>query len=183
MSSDIPANYRLTYSSQAIAERVSSIGQELTEWARTVREKSGADVLGMPILRGGIFFFADLVRAVEASIDVAHVRVEAYDSQVNTAKPQLDIHSTGFNPAGRSLLLIDDICDTGRTLESLSAYFMAQGADEVRTAVLIKRDLPHESFNPDYVGFSHKGEEWFVGYGMDDMRRFRNLPSIYVIEK
>ena len=84
---------------------------------------------------------------------------------------------------GRSVLLVDDVCDSGRTSAELTQRFIKLGAREVRSAVLIKRILPHETFNPDWIGFEYNGPEWFVGYGMDDCDRWRNLGSIYIIQK
>ena len=141
-------------------------------------------MLGIPVLRGGIFFYADLVRQIQRSIDCAPVRTWGYEvDQTQVMRDSLSVSLEGVESRGRSVLLIDDICDSGRTLDALTEAFKRQGAAEVKSAVLIKRVMEEETFDPEYVGFHFEGPEWFVGYGMEDKERFRNLDSIYTIEK
>jgi hypoxanthine phosphoribosyltransferase len=84
---------------------------------------------------------------------------------------------------GRVVLVIDDICDSGGTLQELERYLIAAGAREVRTVVLIRRLLDRPTFVPCWVGFEFTGLEWFVGYGMEDGNRWRNLPAVYTIQQ
>ena len=182
MSDMIPAYFSLQYSREQITGVVQTLGSEITPWAEQVYRESAKDVLCIPILRGGIFFFADLVREIRESIEVAPVKTEAYEpGQNEVAVAEVKVSMEGVNPAGRSVLLVDDICDSGRTLDALTRIFLKQGAAEVRSAVLIKRELPEPGFNPEYTGFTYTGTEWFVGYGMEDGDRWRNLPEIYII--
>ena len=95
----------------------------------------------------------------------------------------MTIHLDGTNPQGRSVILMDDVCDSGKTLAALKSRLLEVGAVEVRSAVLIKRVLEQPTFEPDYVGFRYSGKEWFVGYGMDDRSRWRNLGSIFVVDQ
>lgn len=158
------------------------MGKEITTWAKDVHDRTGQDVIGIPILRGGIFFFADLVRAVDTSIETSPVRTWGYQTDTKSLHDEMAVDLQGLQPEGRSILLVDDICDTGRTLLQLSKDLKAMGAIDVRSATLIRRDID-DTFFPEYTGFTYAGEEWFVGYGMEDNDRFRNLEGIYVIEK
>ncbi|NLF25028.1 MAG: hypothetical protein GX589_05140 [Deltaproteobacteria bacterium] len=181
---DLPKRYKLVYSAADIAAVVSAIGKEITTWAQEVYDKTGQDVLGIPVLRGGLFFFADLVRQVDWSVRIAPVKTWGYESSNNhMLSGGVKVNLVDIAARGRHVLLIDDLCDTGRTLEAVSGTLMAAGACEVRSAVLIKRILTDETYEPDYVGFRFEGAEWLVGYGMDDAERWRNLSSIYVIKK
>lgn len=149
-------------------------------WCQQVSVRE--DVLVIPVMRGGIYFFADLTRAIDLSIEVAPGRARAYDDGKNaSARKELSINLDGVSVAGRNVLLVDDICDSGRTLEKLVAYLYSQGADSVKSAVLIHRKTPDNVFTPDWIGFTYSGPEWFVGYGMDDKGRFSNLPEIFTI--
>lgn len=184
MTARLPEYFVPCYSKEAIAVEVRRLGKELSPWAEQVFAESGKDVLCIPILRGGIFFFADLVREVQQSIELAPVKTTAYEPGVNQAATDaVTVHLDEVEAAGRSVLLVDDICDSGRTLKALTRAFLQRGAAEVRSAVLIKRDVKEETFDPDYVGFSYQGPEWFVGYGMEDGDRYRNLPGIFTIQK
>lgn len=180
----IPASYELVYSAEQIASRVSILGKEVSAWARDVRSKSGADVVAIPVLRGGIFFFSDLVRAIDTSVEICPIRTVAYEvGEIGVGTQEVSVSGEVMHLKGRSVLLLDEICESGRTFEKLYKVLHDAGAAEVRSAVLIKRDIDRETFDPSWVGFNLKNEAWCVGFGMDDRERWRNLPGIYVIRK
>jgi hypoxanthine phosphoribosyltransferase len=177
----IPENFQLLYSSEHIAAAVRRVAEDVTRWASAAGSE-GKDIIAVPILRGGIYFFADLTRQVRCSLELAPVRVRAYVHGQNfVQRDEMEIVLDGLDVRGRSLLLVDDICDTGRTLKALTTNLLALGASEVRTAVLVQRTLETAVFAPDWSGFQFGGSEWFVGYGMEDKNRFSNLPSIYIV--
>lgn len=178
----IPANYKLIYSRQQINSRIQEMGREMTSWAES-SSTAGSDVIVMPVLRGGIFFFADLVRAMPCTLEMAPGRIRSYNSESNTQVDieQMEINIDSVDVADRKVLLVDDICDSGRTMKILKQHLLERGAAEVRSAVLIKRIHEASVFDPDWVGFAYEGAEWFVGYGMEDRNRWMNLPEVYII--
>jgi hypoxanthine phosphoribosyltransferase len=132
------------------------------------------------VLRGGVFFFADLVRALPVSVDVAPIQAQAYEKLQNGVQtPSIRVSYEGLELRGRSVLVVDDICDSGRTLEQLERLLLERGAREVRTAVLVRRLLATPTFVPCWVGLEYRGDDWLIGYGMDDRERWRNLPGVY----
>jgi hypoxanthine phosphoribosyltransferase len=178
----IPANFRLQYSQQQILSRVKELGAEIDEWCKSVWRESRTDVVAIPVLRGGVYFFADLSRHISSSIEIAPVKTSAYDAGTNAAKEvTVDQFADPVQIKGRVVLVVDDVCDSGRTLEQLERSLLERGAREVRTVVLVRRLLPRPTFVPCWVGLEYSGPEWFVGYGMDDNERYRNLPDVYVI--
>ncbi len=178
----IPANFKLQYSKDEIASRIKELGAEVDAWCQSVWADSRTDVVAIPVLRGGIFFFADLVRELRSSIEIAPVRTSSYDSQNKQTKEiTVEDFADPLQIKGRVVLVVDDVCDSGRTLEQLEKALLARGAREVRTIVLLRRLLPRPTFVPCWVGLQYSGLEWFVGYGMDDSERWRNLPDIYTI--
>lgn len=180
----IPDNFSLIFSAEQIQGRIKELGLEISAWCHGVWRDSHTDVLIVPVLRGGVFFFADLVREISSSIEVAPVRTRGYQSGMNEVQsPEVSIDVSGLAVKGRVVLVVDDVSDSGRTLELLEATLIKAGAREVRTAVLVRRLLHTPSFVPCWVGFQYSGSEWFVGYGMDDNERWRNLPGVYVIKK
>lgn len=180
----LPANFKLQYDRAQIAEAVQRMGQEISSWAEKVWQESHTDVVAVPVLRGGIFFFADLVREVGHSMEIAPAQTWTYESDANAVQREsMSLNLEQVPLKGRAILLIDDICDSGKTLRVLTETMSGQGAREVRSAVLIKRQLDEKTFDPDWVGFKYNGPEWMVGYGMEDCNRWRNLPSIYTIKQ
>lgn len=181
MAIPVPVHYEEVYSPRAIAERVAGLGREITPWAEAAVAQTGKELLLVPVLRGAIFFAADLARAMSCSVDLDPVRLIGYDTETNTAKDEL-IMTGELQVRGRAVLVVDDICDSGRSLTVLANRFQSQGAAAVKTVTLIWRK-PVATHKPDYVGFAYEGSEWLVGYGLDDQNRFRNLPGIYQIKK
>ena len=184
MSRILPEFLKLQYSAASIEGRISAMGSQISEWTEAVVAAGGGDVIGIPVLRGGIFFFADLVRTIADSIEIAPVRTWGYVAgEIGQQREDFEMHLFDLNPKGRSILLIDDLCDSGRTLKNLTAALTDLGAKEVRSAVLIKRNVGENGFDPDYVGFEYPGAEWFVGYGMELEDRYRNLPEVYIVQR
>lgn len=180
----IPANFKLQFSRKEIAGRVKELGAEIDQWCRSVWVDSRTDVVAIPVLRGGLFFFADLVREVSSSIEMAPVRTVAYESnyELNEAVRIEDL-ADPLQIKGRVVLIVDDVCESGRTLETLEKALLERGAREVRSVVMIRRLLSRPTFVPCWVGLEYQGPEWFVGYGMDDNEHYRNLPEVYIIGK
>lgn len=181
---NIPDNFRLIYSQEQIEAAVARLGSEITTWATEVWEDSHTDILTIPILRGGIFFFADLVREIGTSVEIEAARSWAYEAGVNAVqRKEVKLNLDTVPAKGRAILLVDDICDSGNTLAALTKAFNDAGAREVRSAVLIQRKLADAAAEPTWAGFIYEGSEWFVGYGMEDRDRWRNLPSIHIIQQ
>lgn len=177
---EFPSSYELVFSAEAIAARVHELGQEIAHWWRSKRSSLTDDLVALPVLRGGVFFFADLVRALPVSVDVAPIQAQAYERLQNGVQtPTIRVDYEGINLRGRSVLVVDDICDSGRTLEQLERLLLERGAREVRTAVLVRRLLSTPTFVPCWVGLEYRGDDWLIGYGMDDGERWRNLSGVY----
>ena len=178
----IPENYQPLYQPTDIAQRIRHLAGEISPWIKEVSDRSGKEVVAIPILRGALFFFADLVRAIPLSVEVAPARTWAYDAMADNKPLQsVRIDLFGIQVKGRSVLIVDDICESGRTLAVLRANLMAAGAHEVRSVVTVQREVAGRSFSPDWAAFHYPGKEWLVGYGMDDRDSLRNLPGIYLV--
>ncbi len=178
---NIPQHFQLVYHSEEVGRRILELGSAITEYAFRVWKDSHTDLLAIPVLRGGMFFFSHLVQAIEHSVEIAPVRAWGYDG--NSIAKEMRVSMEDVPAGGRAVLIVDDICDSGRTLEAMKSAFLRAGAREVRSAVLIKRVIGGVASEPDWVGFSYQGSEWLVGWGMDDSERFRNMRDIYAVCK
>ncbi len=178
----LPDSYELQYSREQLRSVVEKVGREVTPWAKEVQEKTGQDLVVVPVMRGGMFFCADLVREIKTSVEITPVTTSSYSSKSN-ATPFLEVRVDfkGADFLGRSVLVVDDICDSGRTLIVLGEKLKLAGAKDVQAAVLIHRLTEKHLYQPRWSGFEYKGDEWFVGYGLEDMSRWRNLDSVYKI--
>ena len=178
----IPERFELIYSDVQIQECVARLGAEIQVWVREVEAKIKKDVVCIPIMRGGFFFAADLMRRITSSVELAPLTTSSYSSATNN-EPHITVQfdTRGLDVQGRAVLLMDDICDSGRTLAVLCEKLQLSGAAEVSSAVLIHRKTAKIMHDPRWRGFSYDGPEWFVGYGMEDSGRWRNLTSVYRI--
>jgi hypoxanthine phosphoribosyltransferase len=168
-------------SSDAIARRVAELGAEL---GRTYADREPVLVA---IMKGCIVFLADLVRAWPGPMDLEVVTAQSYDG-VKAGAIRLDVaHDFARHVAGRPVIIIDDICDTGGTLTAVSDAIRAMGPAEIRTLVLLRRRAAvagackPPQCRPDWVGFEID-DGFVVGYGLDYHGRYRNLPHIAMLE-
>ena len=145
-------------------------------------EKEGQQVLAICVLRGGVFFFADLLKEIPYTVEPSFCRAMSYSSKDNSQDSEFRLVIEPADMNGRNVLLIDDICDSGKTLKNLHEYALQNGAKEVRTAVLIHRNHDDSVYKPQYIGFEYDGPEWFAGYGMEDKNHNSNFPEVYIIE-
>ncbi|MGF1530953.1 MAG: phosphoribosyltransferase [Puniceicoccaceae bacterium] len=178
----IPKNFRCLYSREDIAYRVYKMAGEIRHWVKDTHEKEGQQVLAICILRGGIFFFADLLKEIPYTVEPSFCRAISYSSENNLQTNSFHLVVEPEQMAGRQVLLVDDICDSGKTLRNMHDYAIAHGAKGVRTAVLIHRNHEASIYTPDYIGFEYFGSEWFVGYGMEDKNHNANYPEVYIID-
>jgi len=161
-----------------IARRVEALAGEIVADLR-------GEFLVVVILKGSFVFAADLIRALEragASAEVDFVTLSSYRDGTSSAGPIQVMHDLSRDTvAGRDVLIVEDILESGRTLVFARDYVKRLGAASVRTSLLLdkpeKREVPIEA---DYVGFTI-GPQFVVGYGLDLAHRYRGLPYIGVV--
>lgn len=130
------------------------------------------------ILKGALVFAADLLRRVPGMLEIECLNVASYHGET-VSSGKVDFLDRKLPVvAGRKVLVLDDILDTGRTLRAVTERLSGLGAREVRTAVLLAKDRTDSSeVFVDYVGFAIE-DEFVVGYGLDYRGRYRNLPYV-----
>ena len=163
-------------SAERIAERVATLAAELRE--RLGANGSGRTPLFVAVLNGAAIFHADLIRAYGAELEVGYIRTRSYEGLHSSGKLQLEIPED-LDLENRQVVIVEDIADSGRTLDALTKVFEQGGAADLITVVLLDKPAAREMpFVPDYVGFE-VAPEFVVGYGLDYDGLGRNLASIY----
>ncbi len=136
--------------------------------------------LFVAVLRGAAIFHADLIRAYTGELEVAYVRTKSYVGTESTGEVQVDFPDD-LDVGARQVVIVEDIADSGRTLQVLAKAFSDRGAASVTTVVLLDKPAARVvSFEPDYVGFTI-APAFVVGYGLDYNGLGRNLPAIYAL--
>ena len=154
--------------------------------ALLVEEYQGRDVVIVGILKGAFMFAADLLRRLydlDLYPDIDFIRAASYgsdDKSSGKVKIELDI---SIDVAGRSVLIVDDIVDSGRTLQLVKQHLLGKGAKDVKICVLLDKPSRREvECDLDWVGFEIP-DHFVVGYGMDYAEKYRYLPFITTVEQ
>lgn len=159
------------------------IGRRLDVLAGKILEEfRGQDFVVVVILKGALVFMADLLRRMPIPLEIECLNVASYHGGTESSGKVDFLDAWLPDVEGRSVLLVDDILDTGRTLAAVSAKLRDQGAERVKSCVLLAKDKERAAeVEADYVGFGI-GDEFVVGYGLDYRGLYRNLPYIGVLK-
>ena len=155
-----------------LAARVKEMGQEITKICKN------EELLAVCVLKGSFVFYSDLIRNVDADLRTDFLGCSSYGNSTQTSgevKLTLDL-THGIE--GKNVLIVEDIVDTGLTMNFLVNTLKARNPKRIFTAALLfKPKALKVDFKPDFVGFE-VGNEFVVGYGLDYQGYYRNLPYI-----
>lgn len=174
---------RILIDRDSIAERVEQLGEALV--ADLAPAADAGHLVVMPVMTGSLFFAADLVRTLPLSFHILPVTVQSYPGR--QVKSQ-GVQSADELPAGlegRTVLLIDDIFDSGGTIDYLTQGLQAAGAARVVVCVLLRKDVARSMACPieeRHIGFDIP-DAFVVGYGLDFNGLYRNLPDIATLRE
>ena len=156
-----------------IEKRVAELAQQVSSDYR-----NKGDVILVGVLKGSFIFLADLSRRLTIPRTIEFIAVSSYgDTSDSTGAVRLVMDVRG-NIENRHVLIVEDIVDTGHTLNYLMGILESHRPASIRTCALLqKTDAAEVDVDIDYVGFSI-GDEWVVGYGLDFAERDRTLPYI-----
>jgi hypoxanthine phosphoribosyltransferase len=169
------------YTEEQIARRVAELGAEIT------KAFEGLEICVLGLMKGSLVFMSDLIRRIPLDLTVHLVRVTSHREQARGSVQTEIVYSTAVPLAGRDVLLVDDIVDTGITLSYLLAHIHEHGPRSLKVCTLIdKPEARKIDIHPDWTAFSvHEplADRFMVGYGLDWMERFRGLPYIGTIPR
>lgn len=158
---------------EQIRTRIAELGAELTETYR------GRTPLLVCVLKGSYVFVADLARAIDLPVELDFIAVSSYGSSTRTSGVVRLVKDLDSDIAGRDVILIEDIVDSGLTLRYLRRNLEARNPASLAVCTLIARESADiESLDVGYVGFTIEDEDWLVGYGLDVGQRYRNLDHL-----
>ncbi len=161
---------------EQIADRVQELAQQIS--IDHMQSSNSLPPVMICVLNGALHFFSDLTRMMSIHCEIDCIRLKSYEGQDNSAGIKR-IKDIELDLTNKRVYIVDDICDTGTTI--LEALFMvnSKNAESARVVTLLQRKDGVKL--ADFCGFEI-GEEWVVGYGLDDNGLKRNLMDIYNIK-
>jgi hypoxanthine phosphoribosyltransferase len=163
------------FSREQIDRRVAEMAKEISA------EFAGGDLIALCVLKGALFFCADLVRQMDLDVHLDFIQISSYGNQKYSSgvvtilkEPQLDMR-------GRNVLIVEDIIDSGLSIREVNSYIESRGAAKVKTASFLDKPKARKvPFTPDYVGFAIE-PQFVIGYGLDFAEKYRNIPEVQVL--
>jgi hypoxanthine phosphoribosyltransferase len=166
-----------------IATRVCDMGRQIAADLQRDVEQTGQDQITLiPILTGAVVFVADLIRQMPLKMRLGVVAVSSYPGRTMQSKGAAIRGELPPDLAGKHILIVDDILDSGRTLGLVRRLAAEQRPASLRIAVLLRKEVNRaEEVDVDYVGFEIP-DAFVVGYGLDYDGFYRNYPQIAVLK-
>jgi hypoxanthine phosphoribosyltransferase len=155
-----------------LSERVRALGHQVTE------DYQGKDLVLIGVLKGAVFFLADVMRAIDLPCEVDFMAVASYGSATDSSGVVRILKDLDISIQDRDVLIVEDIVDSGLTLQYLMRNLGARGPASLEVcALLTKPDRRKVDVPIRYVGFEIP-DCFAIGYGLDHAERYRNLPYV-----
>jgi len=168
---------RVLFDGPAIHKRVDELAAQITA------DYSGRELTVIAILTGSLMFMSDLLRRIPLPLKLHCLSVASYGGQSQASGKIIVKQLSNLDIADRNVLILDDILDTGNTLTTVRKELETAKPRSIQVCVLLsKRKRRAQHVDVDYNGFEID-DEFVVGYGLDFMERYRNLPYIGVLSR
>ena len=164
-------NFDILINESNLDKRIEDLAKEI------MRDYKNEDLVFVGVLKGAAVFMIELAKKIKNSVEFEFIQVESYQGTESTGKIKLK-QDLIDKIEGRNIIIIEDIVDTGRTLEYLREYIKKHNPKSVKVCTLLSKPSRRiVELNIDYIGFSIP-DEFVIGFGMDYDQKYRNLPYI-----
>jgi hypoxanthine phosphoribosyltransferase len=161
---------------ERLRSRVAELGEEVSA------DYAGRDLLLIGVLKGAVFFMADLMRHLTVTCEVDFMAISSYGAATDSSGVVRILKDLDINIAGREVLVVEDIIDSGLTLSYLMRNLEAREPASLEICALLTKPERREIDVPvRYVGFEIPNR-FVIGYGLDFAERYRNLPYVGVLD-
>lgn len=164
-------------SEEQLQKKVNELAQQISS------DYEGKDLLIVTVLKGGFVFAADLFRNITIPASVDFLAVSSYGASTQTSGVVKIIKDLDNPVAGKDVLIVEDILDSGVTLNYLKDMLLQRGVNSLKICTILnKPERRKVDLVADYVGFDIP-DEFVVGYGLDYDEKFRNLPFVGILKR
>ncbi|NLN15168.1 MAG: hypoxanthine phosphoribosyltransferase [Tissierellia bacterium] len=167
---------RILFSREEIADRVRGLGQEIS------KDYGNKELVVISLLRGSFIFTADLVREITIPVEVDFMTTSSYGHSEESSGIVEIVHDIRTDIKDRDVLIVDDIMDSGYTLEKVVEYLRGKSPRSLKICVLLDKPSRRKvDLSPDYIGFNIP-DVFIVGYGLNYGDHYRNIPYIFTFD-
>ena len=167
---------RVLYSEEELEAKCAELGAQIS------KGYEGKNLLLVSVLKGAVVFMTDLMRHITVPCSIDFMVVSSYGSGVKTSGVVKIVKDLDADLAGKDLLIVEDILDTGMTLHYLKQLLQDRNPNSIRIATLLdKPERRRAAVRADYVGYQVP-DEFVVGYGLDYDEKYRNLPYVGILK-
>jgi len=167
---------RLLIDAESIKERVKNIAKDIENYFED------EEIIVICLLKGAFIFTSDLIRNINRKVKIDFLWVSSYGSSRESSGVIKIIKDIDMDIKGKSVLLVDDVLDTGNTFREIVEYIRRKGPHKLATCVAVRKEKEeNRNISVDFVGFNTP-DVFLVGYGMDWDEEGRHLPGIYAVE-
>ena len=167
---------RVLYSEEELEAKCAELGAQIS------KDYEGKNLLLVSVLKGAVVFMTDLMRHITVPCSIDFMVVSSYGNGVKTSGVVKIVKDLDADLAGKDLLIVEDILDTGMTLHYLKQLLQDRNPNSIRIATLLdKPERRRAAVRADYVGYQVP-DEFVVGYGLDYDEKYRNLPYVGVLK-
>ncbi len=147
------------------------------------KDYAGQDLLMVGILKGAVVFMADLIRAMSIDVSIDFMALSSYGVSSESTGVVRILKDLDKSIAGRNVLIVEDIIDTGLSMNYLLKILTARNPDSVHICTMLDKPSRRQvNVSVDYNGFTI-ADQFVAGYGLDYSENYRNLPEIYVLKE
>ncbi len=169
-------------SADRIGKRVVELAHRISRDYCTTSNETGKPLVLLGVMKGSFMFLSDLARALSIPVEIEFVAITSYGDELASSGSPRTVVGMSVPLEGRDVLVVEDIVDSGRTLEFLLEYLKTFRARTIATCTLLnKSEARVVSVPVDYIGFAVP-PQFVVGYGLDAAGRYRELNAIHTLE-
>lgn len=167
---------KILFNREEIDKKVKELGKDIS------KEYHGKNLFVICLLRGGFIFAADLVREISIPLEIDFITTSSYENK-EVSQGKVDIISDiREDIKGKDVLIVDDIVDSGYTMENVIKHLQLKGPNSIKTCVMLDKPSRRKvELSPNFVGFSIP-DTFIVGYGLNYGNHYRNIPYIFTFE-
>ena len=167
---------RVLLSEEEVNKKIGEVAAQINE------DYAGKSVHLICVLKGGVFFMCELAKRITVPVSMDFMSVSSYGDDTKSSGVVRIVKDLDESLAGKYVIIVEDIVDSGRTLAYLKELLMGRGAADIKICTLLDKPSRRvKAVHVDYTCFAIP-DEFVVGYGLDYAQKYRNLPYIGVVE-